>query len=57
MIVAALGGLLIGGLFGFPGPDAITSRDGVSGNDMVDGMQGYDACRIDPGDTTASCEV
>jgi Ca2+-binding RTX toxin-like protein len=37
-----------------PGDDFLKSRDGVAGNDQVDGGANTDTCRIDPGDTVFS---
>jgi len=42
---------------GGPGGDDLYSRDGVSGNDRVEGGDGLDFCVIDSGDRTISCEI
>src|SRR3954468_12781372 len=40
-----------------PGNDFLKSKDGVSGNDSVDGGDNTDTCRIDAGDHVNSCEL
>ena len=40
-----------------PGNDFLKSKDGVSGNDYVDGGDNTDTCRIDSGDQAISCEL
>jgi Ca2+-binding RTX toxin-like protein len=42
---------------GEAGNDFLKSRDGVSGNDTVDGGTETDACVIDAQDTVTSCEA
>jgi Ca2+-binding RTX toxin-like protein len=39
------------------GNDFLTSRDGVSGNDFVDGGDNTDTCVVDAGDEVHSCEL
>ena len=39
------------------GNDFLKSRDNVSGNDLVDGGENTDTCRIDAGDTVYNCEL
>jgi Ca2+-binding RTX toxin-like protein len=40
-----------------PGNDFLKSRDGVAGNDHIDGGDNTDTCVIDPGDIVANCEL
>jgi Ca2+-binding RTX toxin-like protein len=39
------------------GNDFLKSRDHVSGNDNVNGGQNTDTCKVDAGDSVASCEL
>jgi len=40
-----------------PGNDFLKSRDNVSGNDLVDGGNNTDTCRVDAGDQVSNCEL
>jgi len=40
-----------------PGNDFLKSKDHVSGNDLVDGGENTDTCRIDAGDEAQNCEL
>jgi Ca2+-binding RTX toxin-like protein len=43
--------------YGGRGDDRLNSRDGVSGNDTVNGRLGFDVCFVDKGDLVTGCEV
>jgi Ca2+-binding RTX toxin-like protein len=40
-----------------PGNDFLKSKDNVSGNDLVDGGNNTDTCRVDAGDEVENCEL
>ncbi|MFL5738150.1 MAG: calcium-binding protein [Actinomycetota bacterium] len=40
-----------------PGNDFLKSKDGVSGNDYIDGGDNTDTCVIDAGDNVSNCEL
>ena len=40
-----------------PGNDFLKTKDNVSGNDIANGGDNTDTCRIDAGDEAISCEL